>query len=88
MKYAYYDFRGHVARGNANVLEYADLRSRFEFYKDGIWVQDANRSLHLSDAMMDYGEYSPSDYDEITEEQAQSLIAEIDKKRGAKHADK
>lgn len=76
MKYAYYDFRGHLARGNADVLDYDDLRTRFEFYEGGKWVKDEERSLHLSDAMMDYGDYSPSDYDEITEAEAMKRMAE------------
>lgn len=81
MKYAYYDFRGRIARGNAEVLDYDDLRTRFEFYAgDGKWVKDEMRSLHLSDAMMDYGDYSVFDYDDLTEEDAKKRIAEIDDK--------
>ena len=89
MEFKYYDFRGNLAREENSPEHWrAHPRSRFEFYKDGSWVKDENRSLHLSDAMMDYGEYSPSDYDDLTEEQAQQLMTEIDKRRGAEHADK
>lgn len=81
MKYAYYDFRGRIARGNVDVLDYDDLRTRFEFYAGGgKWVKDEERSLHLSDAMMDYGDYSTSDYDDLTEDEAMRRIVEIDKK--------
>ena len=79
MKYAYYDFRGRLARGNVDIMDYDDLRTRFEFYDGGTWAKDEERSLHLSDAMMDYGGYSPSDYEDLTVEQAMQMIEKLDK---------
>lgn len=79
--YKYYDFRG-IAREKAEG-EYWRVHptTRFEFYAGGgKWVKDETRSLHLSDAMMDYGDYSTSDYDDLTEDEAMRRIAEIDKK--------
>lgn len=73
--YKYYDFRGHLAREKAEG-EYWRVhpRTRFEFYEGGKWVKDEERSLHLSDAMMDYGDYSTSDYDDLTEDEANARI--------------
>ena len=80
--YKYYDFRGRLAR-EKDEGEYWRVhpQQRFEFYTgDGKWIKDEERSLHLSDAMMDYGDYSTSDYDDLTEDKAMRRIAEIDKK--------
>ncbi len=74
-EYLYYDYHnGHIAReirGNSKCAS-----NRFEFYIDGEWINDYDLSLHLSDAVHDFGDYSIFDYEELTEEEAMRRIAE------------
>ncbi len=78
-KYLYYDYlNGNIAR--EEVGNNACASTRFEFYKNGEWVPDPTRSLHLSDATMDFGDSSVWDYDELTEAEAMRRISEVDKK--------
>ena len=67
----YYGFCGTVARK-------VDQNAK-EFYRgNGKWEEDDRMSLNLNDAMMDYGDWSPSDYDDLTEEQAMEWIKKVD----------
>ncbi len=78
-RYLYYDYlNGNIAR--EEIGNNACASNRFEFYKNGEWIYDWTRSLHLSDAIMGFGESSVWDYDELTEEEAMRRISEIDKK--------
>lgn len=45
-----------------------------EFYKNGVWTNDDKLNLELNDAIMDYGDSSVFDYDEISEEEARKYI--------------
>ncbi|MCI5797736.1 MAG: hypothetical protein MR024_03875 [Firmicutes bacterium] len=73
IKYEYYDFLGHLAR--------CSKLKPTEFYENGKWIQNERRALHLHDAMMDYGDYSVLDYDDLTEEQAMEMMKELDNKK-------
>lgn len=78
-RYLYYDFlQGNIAREEVGNEECAS--TRFKFYKNGEWVNDWNRSLHLCDATMAFGESSVWDYEELTEEEAMRRISEYEKK--------
>ena len=69
-KFKYFYFKGKVAR-----LKEGDFETRpKEFYIDGQWVVDKELNMNLNDAIMDYGDYSWNDYDEISEEQAYQII--------------
>jgi len=46
-----------------------------EFFKDGVWQYDGELNLILNDCMMDYGDRSVFDYDEISEETALRFIS-------------
>lgn len=46
-----------------------------EFFKCGKWVHDNELNLRLNDCIMDYGDYSVFDYEEIDEEKALEIIA-------------
>ena len=45
-----------------------------EFFKNGKWQLDDKLNLELNDAIMDYGDSSVFDYDEISEDQANKFI--------------
>ena len=60
--------------GNVNYYLSSYNLATKEFYKNGEWINDKVLNRHLTDAMMDYGDWSPSDYDDITEEEAMNLI--------------
>ena len=78
-RYLYYDFlNGNIAREDADTDACAS--NRFYFYRKGEWINDWDLSLSLSDATMDFGEFSVFDYEELTEEEAMRRIAEMDKK--------
>lgn len=78
IRYLYYDFlQGNIAREVAGNSAFP--MNRFEFYQYGEWKSDYQRSLGLSDAIMDY-DFSIWDYEELTEEEAMRRIAEVDKK--------
>jgi hypothetical protein len=63
----YYIFCGHrLARGKA--------LSKFEWLVNGEWEENAQMTLSLNDAIMDYGDYSVSDQDHIKPEIAEELI--------------
>ena len=49
-----------------------------EFFKNGKWQLDDNLNLELNDAIMDYGDSSVFDYDEISEEEALKIVASAD----------
>lgn len=69
-KFRYYYFKGKVAR-----LKEEDYETRAkEFFIDGQWVVDKELNIALNDAIMDYGDYSWNNYDEISEEQAYQII--------------
>ena len=70
MQYKYYKFDNEIARLGKDKT----ITSSKEFYKNGEWINDKVLNRHLTDAMMDYGDWSPSDYDDITEEEAMNLI--------------
>ena len=70
MQYRYFKFGDKIARLDKDKV----TTSSKEFYKNGEWVNDEVSNRNLTDAMMDYGDWSPSDYDEITEEEAMNLI--------------
>lgn len=70
MQYKYYKFGNKIARLGKDKT----ITSSKEFYKNGEWINDEVSDRHLTDAMMDYGDWSPSDYDDITEEEAMNLI--------------
>ena len=73
-KYYYYDYHnGNIAREKVGS-SYSD-GYRFEFYRNGEWVEGEPMSLSLSDAIMCYGGYSVFDYEELTEEEAMRRIA-------------
>lgn len=69
-KYKYYYFKGKVARLKDGEF---DVRPK-EFFIDGEWVVDKELNLNLNDAIMDYGDYSWNDYEEISEEQAYQIM--------------
>jgi len=71
-KYKYYLFKGKVARIEDGEFE---IRQK-EFYIDGQWVVDKELNMNLNDAIMDYGDYSWNDYEEISEEKAFQIIKE------------
>ncbi len=73
IKYEYYDFLGHLAR--------CSKLKPTEFYENGKWVENETRALHLHDAMADYGDFSWSDYIDLTEEQAMEMMKELDNKK-------
>lgn len=79
-KYLYYDYHnGNIAR--ERVGNNAFPMNRFEFYRrNGVWLNDCNLSLSLSDATMDFDGFSVFDYEELTEEEAMRRVAEIEKK--------
>lgn len=72
MKYRYFKFFNDIARIEDDK---SDLYEK-EFYRDGKWVKDPKRSRQLTDAIMDYGDYSALDYKDITEEEAIKFIKE------------
>lgn len=79
VKYLYYDFRnGRIAREKSGNKRFA--RERFEFYIFGEWMPNEHLSLCLSDAIMDFGDYSVFDYEELTEDEAMRRIATQDNK--------
>lgn len=45
-----------------------------EFFKDGVWQYDDELNLELNDCMMDRGDSSVFDFDEISEEEALEQI--------------
>ena len=45
-----------------------------EFFINGVWTKDDELNLQLNDAIMDYGDSSVFDYDEISEEEAIRFI--------------
>ena len=45
-----------------------------EFFKNGEWQYNYELNLRLNDSIMDYGDCSVFDYEEITEEKALELI--------------
>lgn len=45
-----------------------------EFFKDGVWQYDDELNLELNDCMMDRGDLSIFDFDEISEEEALEQI--------------
>ncbi len=63
----YYLFKQHSLARCIAPLQY-------EWLIDGEWTQDSRRTLALNDALMDYGDYSISDQDHITQEIAEKLI--------------
>ena len=78
-KYYYYDYyNGHIAREKVGNSECAS--NRFEFYDNGEWINHYDLSLNLSDATMDFGDYSVFDYEEMTEDAAMRRVAAIDEK--------
>ncbi|MBE6793585.1 MAG: hypothetical protein E7532_01420 [Ruminococcaceae bacterium] len=46
-----------------------------EFFKDGVWQYDDDLNLKLNNCMMDHGDSSVLDFDEISEEEALRQIA-------------
>ncbi|MDR2972456.1 MAG: hypothetical protein LBU83_11100 [Bacteroidales bacterium] len=65
----YYLLMGHrLARSKDGSL------GNYEWLINGEWKEDTDRSLALNDARVDYGDYSVSDYDDITPEIAEELI--------------
>ena len=45
-----------------------------EFFENGEWQYNYELNLRLNDSIMDYGDCSVFDYEEITEEKALELI--------------
>jgi len=45
-----------------------------EWYENGEWVENQRRTLSLEDSLMDYGDWSVGDNDQITPELAEELI--------------
>lgn len=69
--YKYYIYRDFwLARSKDDT---SNLSSK-EFYIGGEWKYDARLNLGLNDAIMDYGDASVFDYDEISEEEALAII--------------
>ncbi len=63
----YYIFMDHrLARRDAN--------SNFEWFINGEWKEDRQKSLALLDAINGFGDYSIGDQDRIGEEMAEELI--------------
>ena len=63
----YYLFMGHLlARRTAPFS--------CEWFVNGEWKEDSQRTLALEDALNDYGDYSIGDQDQITQEMASALI--------------
>lgn len=75
MEYTYFDFRGHLARIDKEKM-WTYMK---EFYENGEWVKNVERDLYLTDVIMDYGDYGPSDYDVTSEERAMQMMQEMDK---------
>lgn len=71
MEYIYYLFKNRVARLKK---EDSSLKEK-EFFLNGSWKANKVLTLYLNDAMMDYGDYNWNDYEEISEEKANSIIA-------------
>ena len=66
----YYLFMGHRL---ARIASDIGLGS-YEWFLNGEWVENAQLSLALNDARMDYGDYSIGDQDHIKLEIAEELI--------------
>jgi len=63
----YYIFMDHrLARRDSN--------SKFEWFINGEWKEDSQKSLALLDAINGFGDYSIGDQDRIGEEMAEELI--------------
>lgn len=71
----YYLFLDLYLAREASSIKSSNPRDKYEFWKDGCWVQDKDNSLCLCDAMHDYEPYRVMDYKEITEQQAMEIIA-------------
>lgn len=67
IKFRYFIFKNkHLARS----IKFG----KFEWFEYGKWVENTSRSQYLMDCMMDYGDVSAFDYEEISEEQANKII--------------
>jgi len=65
----YYLFRERrLARSQDGSL------GNYEWLINGEWKEDTDMSRALNDARVDFGDYSPNDYDDITPEIAEELI--------------
>ena len=65
----YYLFMRHrLARRSAPGL------GNYEWFVNGEWKEDTDRSRSLNDARVGYGDYSVFDYDNITPEMAEELL--------------
>ena len=71
-KYRYFLFKKCWVARLQNGCDTLDPK---EFYDDGAWKYDDELNLKLNDSIMDYGDYSVFDYDEITEKEAFEKIA-------------
>ena len=71
----YIKFKNKVGRIHSNGD--SKLYSTKEWYINGEWVEDADMSLDFNDAMMDFGGWSLSDYENLTESEAMKLIKAI-----------
>ncbi len=73
MKYDYFKFGKDIAR----LEKDKGCTYSKEFYRNGQWVKDEKRNKDLTDAMMNYGDYSVDDFDQLSEEEAMEYIREL-----------
>lgn len=71
MQYNYYEFCHRVFRADAERCT-----GRKEYYENGKWVNDPHLELRLNDALMDYGDETITDVNDLTEEEAWKRISE------------
>lgn len=57
-----------------NRLARRSASFKYEWYVNGEWKEDNQKTLALKDALYDYGDYSFGDQDQISQEMAKELI--------------